>query len=166
MAEVPVLECSCCAGLWLGDDAFKQVTEKAATEAIASTTISRPGRPRRAIFRPERERRPALSQVPLLRRVDVPPQLRQPQRRDHRRLPRARRLVRRQELPRIVNWIRAGGEARAEHDLAAEEARRKELEQAQKQAQQRAGWAQADADHDQTGLGIALGEAIASLLRL
>ena len=114
--EVPVLECGQCAGLWLGDEAFRQVTEKAAAEAIDAESHFSPRQapptlPPGANRQAERYRKCPFCGEMMNRRnyasrsgviVDVC--------RQHGVWFDA------DELPRIIAWIRAGSLAQANRD--------------------------------------------------
>lgn len=130
IGDVNVMECNCCAGLWLGNETFKQLTERASSdsldvEQLFDSTYASPAR------------RGA---------TDQPPQ----QAWRYRKCPSCDRMMHRRnygrrsgviidickehgvwfdadELPRILAWIRSGASAKAKQELAAQQAHEEKL---------------------------------------
>lgn len=166
VADMPVLECGCCAGLWLGNETFKQVTEKAAAHAVDAD----------AHFTPRQASR-------------GDPELAGPESARYRKCPRCGQLMTRRnyarrsgvildmcrdhgvwfdadELPRIIHWVRAGGLARAERERTEETDREKRLTKAAQATQRETAWMHREAYSRQFGLAEALAEAAIWLWRI
>jgi Zn-finger nucleic acid-binding protein len=124
VAEVPVLECERCAGLWLSNQTIKQLTQRAASQGVnvaedfAPCRAAPPG-PQRGGLRGQRYRKcPQCGDIMYRRNyarrsgvvIDVC--------RKHGAWFDA------EELPRIMAWVRDGGLARARRDVAKEEERK------------------------------------------
>jgi len=126
IGAVTVLECDCCAGLWLGNEAFKQLTDRASSDAADVDRFFESTGPRRATSsppdQPEREgwryRNCVVCGKMMHRRnygrrsgviIDVC--------KDHGVWFDA------DELPRILAWVRSGGLAEANQQRAAQAAR-------------------------------------------
>ncbi len=126
IGEVTVLECDVCAGFWLGNHAFEQLTERAANDALSMDTYFK--------LKPERP---------------TPPEL--PGRWRYRRCVRCDSMMHRRhygkksgvivdvckihgvwfdanELPNILAYLRSGGKAKADMEHAAEAARAEKLD--------------------------------------
>jgi Zn-finger nucleic acid-binding protein len=131
IGQISVLECGRCAGFWLAGETFKQLTERASSEAIDVDQLLgsagvHPAQPAEAGEEPARWR--------------------------YRKCPSCGRMMHRRnyghqsgvivdvckdhgvwfdadELPRILNWIRSGQKAKAEEQRAAEEARQERIRQ-------------------------------------
>jgi len=127
VGKIAVLECGRCVGLWLGNEAFRQVTEEASSDALHIDFSFQPKRPAPARSQPQQQRaryrKCALCGRFMHRRnfgrrsgviIDVC--------RDHGVWFDA------EELPRIVAWIRSGGLAKANEERAAKAAREKRIE--------------------------------------
>jgi Zn-finger nucleic acid-binding protein/ribosomal protein L40E len=134
IGDVAVLECGGCAGLWLGNQTFKHLTEKASAGALDVDQL----------FHPVKQAAPAGP-------ADAP--LNDDWR--YRKCPSCNRMMHRRnygrrsgviidlckthgvwldadELPRILNWIRSGGKAEAKRRREAEEDRQERRERATK----------------------------------
>jgi len=126
IGEVTVLECEHCAGLWLGTETFKQLIERASDETVELDQLFVSSRARAAdLDLPERKARRkwryrhcVVCGAMMHRRnygrrsgviIDVC--------KDHGVWFDA------DELPRILAWIRSGGQAKAEEQRAAQQAR-------------------------------------------
>ena len=130
IGEVAVLECDRCAGLWLGNEVFKDLTERALSDAVEVDLFLESARTREAeLDSPEeraqqawRYRNCVLCGKMMHRRnfgrrsgviVDIC--------KDHGVWFDA------DELPRILDWIRSGGLAKAAEQRAAEAAHEERL---------------------------------------
>jgi Zn-finger nucleic acid-binding protein len=132
IGDINVLECGRCAGLWLGNETFKQLTRRASSETLDIDGLFQSTRARRA--------RPAAADPA------------QAQRWRYRKCPSCGRMMHRRnygrrsgviidlckehgvwfdadELPRILAWIRSGGLAMAQEQRARQEAREERLKQ-------------------------------------
>jgi Zn-finger nucleic acid-binding protein len=130
IGEVTVLECDGCAGLWLGTETFRQLAQRASSEAIDVEQFFASARQRAATS-------------------DVPEKKAQGHWRYRHCVVCGKMMHRRNygrhsgvivdvcrehgiwfdadELPRILAWIRSGGEAKAEEERAAQQARKERL---------------------------------------
>jgi Zn-finger nucleic acid-binding protein len=130
IGEVTVLECDRCAGLWLGTESFKDLTKQASSEAVEvdhffASVRARPAKvdsPEQRASRKWRYRRCVVCGNMMHRRnygrrsgviIDIC--------KDHGAWFDA------DELPRILAWIRSGGQAKAEAQRARQEAREERL---------------------------------------
>jgi Zn-finger nucleic acid-binding protein len=133
IGDVTVLECDHCAGLWLGTENFKQLAERASSEGAELDRLFIPTQARAAhLDAPEQRARKqwhyracAVCGKMMHRRnygrrsgviIDVC--------KEHGIWFDA------DELPRILAWIRSGGKAKADEDLAARKAREERLQRA------------------------------------
>jgi len=167
VADVPVLECGCCAGLWLSGEVFEQLTEQAAAETVDANEHfpprqAGPGDPALAPRQGQRYRKcPKCGQIM--------------HRRNYARRSGVIIDVCRQhgvwfdaeELRRILLWVRSGGLAKAERDVAEEKARQERYQGASAdQAKRRAAmWTDAEPDRRNFGLAAVLVETAFWLLR-
>jgi Zn-finger nucleic acid-binding protein len=133
IGDVTVLECERCAGLWLGNDVFENLAERASSDAaeIDRYFVSPQARPAK---------------------VDSPEE-RASQQWQYRHCPVCREMMYRRnygrrsgviidlckdhgvwfdadELPRILAWIRSGGMAKVEEERAAQAAREERVKRA------------------------------------
>ncbi len=125
IGDVTVLECPVCAGMWLGNNAFRQLTARAGTAgAVADFRLNpasraRPGDGKQTgpLYRRCIECGRLMNRQNYARRsgviIDVC--------RDHGVWFDA------EELPRLLAWIRAGGQARAEEKDTAEQLHRERM---------------------------------------
>jgi len=125
IGETTVLECPGCAGMWLGNDTFGQLTARAAAEGAKADhrlnrlSDSRVGRKQKGPrYRNCIECGRMMSRKNYARKsgviIDVCPQ--------------HGVWFDTEELSEILAWIRAGGQARAEEELAAEEHHQRQME--------------------------------------
>jgi Zn-finger nucleic acid-binding protein len=159
VAEVPVLECGRCAGLWLGNDAFKQVSDRAAEGVVdvAEHFPPRQAAPAGAAI--------AVGQSQRYRKCPMCGQIMH--RRNYARRSGVIVDVCREhgvwfdadELPRIIAWIRQGGLARSSREMAEEEAHRERLQKLERSTE-RAAWPHNDVHGGQFGLADVLVEAV------
>lgn len=164
VANVPVLECGRCAGLWLGTDAFRQLTDQAAANVVAPDEHFTPRQAAQgeAAFSQSAGQRyrkcPMCGQIMHRRNyarrsgviIDVC--------RDHGAWFDA------DELPRIINWIRQGGLALSKREIAAEEAHRQRLEKAERKVEKAMSpWTEPRVHANQFGLAEVLTEAVSWL---
>ena len=128
VGRIAVMECGRCVGLWLGNEAFRQVTEEASADALKTDEGFRPKRPERAGSRPPPQQGSRYRKCVVCGHFM------------HRRNFGRRSGViidvcrddgvwfDAEELPRIVAWIRSGGLAKANEDRAAKAARERRIE--------------------------------------
>lgn len=135
IGEVTTLECDRCAGLWLGNEVFEQLTEQASSDALNIDVLFESARARSA-------------KSDLTDRPDAPGEEgwqyrncavcgKMMHRRNYgRRSGVIIDLCRKHgawfdadELPRILAWIRSGGLAKAKEDRAAEAARQERVKE-------------------------------------
>lgn len=160
VAEIPVLECGRCAGLWLGNDAFKQVTERAAAHVAAIDEHFTPRQAERAD--------PVLTGRQSLRYRKCPHCDQIMYRRNYARRSGVIIDICREhgiwfdadELPRILAWVQAGGAAKAERDMAKEEAHQKQLQKAEKSVRRDTAWIHDDVRGNEFGLAEVLVETV------
>ncbi|HUT89389.1 MAG TPA: zinc ribbon domain-containing protein [Thermoguttaceae bacterium] len=132
IGEVTVLECDHCAGLWLGTETFKQLAERA-SDAIDVDQFFASARARPAnLDSPEQK---ARGQWRYRNCVVCGNMM-------HRRNygPRSGVIIDvckdhgvwfdADELPRILDWVRSGGKAKAEEERAAQQAREERFKRA------------------------------------
>jgi Zn-finger nucleic acid-binding protein len=159
VADLPVLECGRCAGLWLGNDAFQQATEKASANALDVDVHFTP--------------RQAAAGDPELSAKDT----------RYRKCPTCGNIMYRRnyarrsgvildicrehgawfdadELPRIINWIRAGGLARSKRELANDETHQERLQKVERATQRSTAWMHEDRHASQFGLAEVLVETV------
>ena len=132
IGDVSVLECDRCSGLWLGNEVFKHLTERASSDGaevdpLFVSTRARPAHldlPEEKAQQGWRYRNCVVCGKMMHRRnygrqsgviIDIC--------KDHGVWFDA------DELPRILAWIRSGGMAKAEEDRAAQEAREERFKQ-------------------------------------
>ena len=109
---VALMECQRCAGFWLAVNVLDDLVDKASHGVAVGDFRLRAPPATAERGRGGRAERPALSAVSGLRRDDEPGELRPPQRSDHRRLPEARRLVRRRRTVADSGLGAGGGQGR------------------------------------------------------
>lgn len=160
VAEISVLECGCCAGLWLGNDAFKQVTERAANgvgdidEHFAPRQAAQ-GDPAFSAGQKQRYRKCPMCQHIMHRRnyarrsgviIDVC--------RDHGVWFDA------DELPRIIGWIHEGGLARSTREIAEEKVHNERLKKLERTTEYGTTWVNTERYDHGTDLASVLVEAM------
>ena len=142
IGEVTVLECDHCAGLWLGTESFKQLIERASDEAVELDRLftSAQARPANLDLPEEKARgqwryRNCVVCGNMMHRrnygrrsgviIDIC--------KDHGIWFDA------EELPRILDWVRSGGQAKAEEEHAAQQAREERFKRATQPRTERGG---------------------------